>query len=64
MSVQLDDADSIQGFSVHPDGKRVLRTTGLDRADLWMAVGLAQPASGWRRFISHWQAPPEPVVQK
>ncbi len=49
--------DVIQGFSVHPDGTRVLLTTGFHRDDLWIAEGFAQPATGWRRWIRHWQPP-------
>jgi serine/threonine protein kinase/Tol biopolymer transport system component len=54
VTFQLDEADIIQGFSVHPDGKRVLLTTGLQRDDIWLAEGFAQPATGWRALLSHW----------
>jgi serine/threonine protein kinase len=51
---QIDEADVIQGFSVHPDGRRVLLTTGLQRDDIWLAQGFAQPATGWRALLGHW----------
>jgi len=54
VTFQLDEAEVIQGFAVHPDGKRVLLTTGLQRDDIWLAEGFAQPATGWRRLIGHW----------
>jgi serine/threonine protein kinase len=54
VTFQLDEADIIQGFSVHPDGKRVLLTTGLQRDDIWLAEGFAQPATGWRALLGHW----------
>jgi WD40 repeat protein len=49
--------DQIEGFSFSPDGTRVLLTTGGDRNDLWMARGFAHPASGWKRFFTHWDVP-------
>jgi Tol biopolymer transport system component len=49
--------EMIQGFAVHPDATRVLLTTGLQRDDIWIAEGYAQPATGWRRWIQHWQPP-------
>ena len=55
VTFQIGDADIIQGFSVHPDGTRVLLTTGLQREDLWLVEGFAQPATGWRRWLGHWQ---------
>jgi serine/threonine protein kinase/Tol biopolymer transport system component len=55
VTFQLDEAEVIQGFAVHPDGKRVLLTTGLQRDDIWLAEGFAPPATGWRRLISHWR---------
>jgi serine/threonine protein kinase len=54
VAFQLDEADIIQGFSVHPDGKQVLLTTGLQRDDIWLAEGFAQPAAGWRSLLGHW----------
>ena len=64
MTFQLDEADIIQGFSVHPDGKRVLLTTGLQRDDIWLAEGFAQPATGWRRCsgIGVWERRTEDVA--
>jgi len=63
----LNPADSISSFSVHPDGKRVLLVTGGLRYDLWMAEGFAQPARGWKSWFRHWEIPPAPagtVVQE
>jgi serine/threonine protein kinase len=54
VTFRLDEADIIQGFSVHPDGKRVLLTTGLQRDDIWLAEGFAQPATGWQGLLGHW----------
>jgi Tol biopolymer transport system component len=53
---RLDESDIIQGFAVHPDGQRVLLTTGLQRDDIWLAEGFAQPATGWRGWLGHWTA--------
>ncbi|HEY2381373.1 MAG TPA: protein kinase [Terriglobia bacterium] len=49
--------DQIEGFSFNATGKRVLLTTGGNRKDLWMAEGFAQPSSGWRRWLRHWDSP-------
>jgi len=57
----LNPADSISGFSVHPDGKRVLLVSGGLRYDLWMAEGFAQPATGWKSWFRHWEIPPAPA---
>jgi hypothetical protein len=54
VTFQLDEADTVQGFAVHPDGKRVLLTTGLQRDDIWLAEGFAQPATGWQGLLGHW----------
>ncbi|MEO8097167.1 MAG: protein kinase [Acidobacteriota bacterium] len=57
----LDPSDSINGYAVHPDGKRVLLVIGGLRYDLWMAEGFAQPATGWRSWFRHWQFPQPPA---
>jgi Tol biopolymer transport system component len=57
MTFDLPPADQIEGFSVSPDGSRVLLTTGGDRNDLWMAVGFARPAASWGRWFGHWESP-------
>ena len=54
---ELAPADIINQFSIHPDGKRVLFSTGGLRYDLWMAEGFAQPAKGWMRWFRHWDTP-------
>jgi hypothetical protein len=61
LEFDLNPADSISSFSVHPDGKRVLLVTGGLRYDLWMAEGFAQPASGWKSLFRHWEISPEPA---
>jgi eukaryotic-like serine/threonine-protein kinase len=61
-TIQFDlaPADQIGSFSVHPDGKRILLSTGGLRYDLWMAEGFPQPAKGWMSWFRHWEisAPP------
>jgi eukaryotic-like serine/threonine-protein kinase len=52
--------ERIQGFSVSPDGTRVLLTTGGDRNDLWLAEGFTRPASPWIRWFAHWAPPARP----
>jgi hypothetical protein len=49
--------DQIEGFSFSPDGTRVLLTLGGDRNDLWMAEGIARPATFWNRWFAHWESP-------
>jgi Tol biopolymer transport system component len=58
----LDPADTITDFSVHPDGKRVLLVVGGLRYDLWMVEGFAQPATGWKSWFRHWEIPPTPAA--
>ena len=53
--------DQIEGFSISPDGTRVLLTTGGDRNDLWMAEGFARPATSWTRWFTHWESPARPA---
>ncbi len=55
----LDPADVIRDYAVHPDGKRILLNVGGLRYDLWMAEGFAQPATGWKSWFRHWNAPKE-----
>jgi Tol biopolymer transport system component len=54
VAFQMAPDELIQGFSVHPDGTRVLLATGALREDIWFAEGFAQPATGWRWWIRHW----------
>jgi serine/threonine protein kinase/Tol biopolymer transport system component len=57
VAFDLPTADTINSFSVHPDGKRALLTVGGQRYDLWMAEGFAQPAKGWKSWFRHWEVP-------
>lgn len=59
---EVDPSDVINSFSVHPDGKRVLLTTGGLRYDLWMVEGFAQPATGWKSWFRHWEIPQPPAT--
>jgi hypothetical protein len=52
----LARADFMQGFSIHPDGKRVLAQVGGVRYDLYVLEGFPQPARGWMRWLRHWDA--------
>ena len=49
--------DMIEGFSIDASSTRVLLTIAHDRQDLWMAEGFARPATSWRRWFRHWEAP-------
>jgi hypothetical protein len=67
VNFELNPADMIDYFSVHPDGKRILAEVGGLRYDLWMAEGFAQPAQGWKSWFRHWEvpaAPPSGDIQK
>ena len=55
----LDPADVVRDYDVHPDGKRILLNVGGLRYDLWMAEGFTQPATGWKSWFRHWDAPKE-----
>ncbi len=52
--------DRISGFSISPDGKRVLLTLGGDRTDLWMVDAFVRPSTSWRRWFAHWEIPRAP----
>jgi hypothetical protein len=46
------------GFSVHPEGKRILLATARLSFDIWMVDGFAPPGPGgnwWRRWASAWR---------
>jgi serine/threonine protein kinase len=62
-TIQFDlaPADQISSFSVHPDGKRILLSTGGLRYDLWMVEGFPQPAKGWMSWLRHWEIPAPPA---
>jgi Tol biopolymer transport system component len=47
----------IAGFAIDASGTRVLLTLDGQREDLWMAESFAQPATTWRRWFRHWEAP-------
>lgn len=57
----IPEEDLIMEFAVHPDGARVLLSTGGDRYDLWMAEGFAQPATSWRTWFRHWETGQAPT---
>jgi serine/threonine protein kinase len=57
---ELNPADIVLTFSIHPDGKRILAMVGGLRSDLWMAEGFAQPAKGWKSWFRHWEVPEAP----
>jgi Tol biopolymer transport system component len=55
VTFQIPPDQIIEGFAVHPDQTRVLLTTGMYPGDIWIAEGVAQPATGWRQWFRHWQ---------
>src|SRR6185436_17997528 len=55
VTFQIPPGEIIEGFAVHPDGTRALLTTGVYADDIWIAEGFAQPATGWRRWLRHWE---------
>jgi Tol biopolymer transport system component len=57
----IPSEDQIEGFSISPDGTRVLLTTGGNRNDLWMVEGFARPSTSWGRWFGHWASPPTPA---
>jgi serine/threonine protein kinase len=57
ITFDIPPEDQIEGFFFNATDKRVLLTTGGDRNDLWMVEGFAQPSSGWRRWLHHWDSP-------
>jgi dipeptidyl aminopeptidase/acylaminoacyl peptidase len=63
INVELAPADRITGISLHPDGKRMLLTTGNLRYNISIAEGFAQPETGWRSWFRHWRVPPPPKVE-
>ena len=44
-------ADSIAGFSLHPDGKRFLTSIAKWPFDIWMMEGFDTPTSWWERLV-------------
>ena len=57
IAFDIPAGDIIQDFSVDASSTRVLLTIGGERYDLWMAEGFIRPATGWRRWFRHWEAP-------
>jgi Tol biopolymer transport system component/predicted Ser/Thr protein kinase len=57
IAFDVSAGDMIQGFSIDASGTRVLLTLGSLRQDLWMAEGFVRPATSWRRWFRHWEAP-------
>jgi hypothetical protein len=58
VTFHIPPGDQIEGYAFSPDGRRVLLTTGGDRSDLWIAEGFATPATGWKRWLRHWEPSP------
>jgi len=63
INVEIAPADNIIGMSLHPDGKRMLLTTGNVRYNISIAEGFAQPETGWRSWFRHWRILPPPPEQ-
>ena len=63
IEIELDPADMVGSISIHPDGKRMLLTTGNVRYNIAIAEGFAQPETGWRSWFRHWRIAEAPPAQ-